>query len=133
MQKTNVKVEFRIIGDDFNPNTITEKLLIKPNEFWVRGEKIKNKNITRKYNCWVVGTGYEESNDINHQLQKISKLIKNKKNDLKKLKDIYDLIYRFDIIINIENNEKPAVYLNNDIIELANDIKAEFDFDLYIF
>ncbi len=30
MKKTNVKVEFRILGDDFNPNVVTDILFIHP-------------------------------------------------------------------------------------------------------
>lgn len=35
--------------------------------------------------------------------------------------------------LNIENNEKPGLFLNSSEIEFAYDIKAEFDFDMDIF
>lgn len=133
MENTNIKVEFRILGDDFPPEIITEKLSIKPNEVWIKGDKIKNKDFHRKYSCWILSTGYEESLDINNQLKKIYNIIKIKKNKLRQLKKTYELDYQFDIIINIEKKEKPAIYLDLDIIKFANDIEAEFDFDLYIF
>jgi hypothetical protein len=130
MDKTNIMVDFRIIGDVFNLDVITNKLLIKPSYYWLKGDR--NKNNIRKYSCWAISTGYEESLDINNQLNKIIELIKTKKQELKELKNKHELDYRFDIIINIENEEKPAIYLNIDIIDFAHEIKAEFDIDLYI-
>lgn len=132
MNNTNVKVEFRILGDDFEPDTITNKLVINPNEYWKIGDTIKNKNFKRKYSCWSISTGYEESLDINEQLKKILLKISDKKDVLKEIRELLTLEYRLDIIINIEGNEKPAIYLDSETIEFANDIKAEFDFDLYI-
>ena len=132
MKNTNVKVEFRVIGDDFEPEMITKKLAINPNYVWKVGDTINNKNFKRKYSCWSISTGYEESLDINEQLNKILLKIFDKKDVLKEIKELLAVEYRLDIIINIEGNEKPAIYLESETIEFANDIKAEFDFDLYI-
>lgn len=39
----------------------------------------------------------------------------------------------FSLSIRIENNETPAMSLEHDTISFANRIKAEFDFDHYIY
>lgn len=132
MDETNVMVNFRILGKDFNPDDLTSILNITPSSQWLKGEIIRP-NIVRKYSCWIIGTEYEESCDINVQLKKVLKKISERKRELIDLREKLDLQYRLDVVINIENNEKPAIYLNSDVIEFANDIKAEFDFDLYIF
>lgn len=133
MKNTNIMAEFRIIGDEFDPNTITNKLSLKPNCYWVKGDKIENRDKYRSYSCWAISTGYEESLDVNIQLARIIEILKAKMSDLIELKSLYNLDYRLDVVINIENNEKPAIYLNSDVIEFAYKISAEFDFDLYIF
>lgn len=133
MEKTSILVEFKITGDEFDPDTVTKKLQIVPNEYWQKGEQIKNKSIVRSFSCWIIKTGYEESLDVNNQLVKILDKIKDKKNELIELKKQNNFDYKVDIVIQIENNEKPAIYLSSDIIEFANSIKAEFDFDLYIY
>ncbi|WP_051272153.1 DUF4279 domain-containing protein [Shimazuella kribbensis] len=133
MKKTTVMVEFAIFGDDFSPDAVTEKLSTKPTKCWMKGESIRDMAIVRKETNWSISTGYEESWDINDQLKKLVELLENKRSDLKELKRIYNLEYKFFIVINVENNEKPAIYLENDMIEFANDIKAWFDFDLCIF
>lgn len=135
MKKTNIKVKFNITGNDFEPNHLTEKLKIKPTKIWRKGDKVENrkKDIKRKFNCWFLGTEYENSYDINNQLKKIVNIIKNKKSELNELRNSMNLEYMFEIVINIENNETPAVYLDSYMIEFANSIKAEFDFDIYVF
>ena len=47
------------------------------------------------------------------------------------LKNEFDLIYKIFIVINIEEEIKPAIYVENSFIEFANAINAEVDFDLY--
>ncbi|QCT01008.1 hypothetical protein E6C60_0283 [Paenibacillus algicola] len=39
----------------------------------------------------------------------------------------------FMIVINIENNDKPAVYLESDTIHFASEIGASINFDYYIY
>lgn len=133
MDKTSVLVEFKIIGDEFEPEIITKVLQISPDKYWKKGEQIKNKNSIRNFSCWSIKTGYEESIDINNQLVKIINKIKDKKNELVELKNQNKFYYKIQVVIKIENNEKPAIYLNRDIIGFLNDIKAELDFDLYIY
>ncbi|MBU7008837.1 DUF4279 domain-containing protein [Phosphitispora fastidiosa] len=132
MEKTNIKVEFRMLGENFNPELISDRLNLKPDEKWEKGEIIKNKDIRRKYSCWIISTGYEESLDVNNQLEQILGLIYDKKAILQEISKQFGLDYRFDVIINIEANEKPAIYLSKDVIGFANDINAEFDIDLFI-
>lgn len=132
MDKTNVKVEFSIFGDVFDPNTITETLLITPTRTWVKGDNIRG-NLFRKETCWELATDYEESLDINDQIDKIKALIKNKKEEIRKLIRQNKLECRFDVVINIEKNEKPAMYLNKETIKFFYDFGAQFDIDLYIY
>lgn len=133
MERTNIMVEFSIIGDIFPENVVTEKLSLKPSGYYVKGEKIKNlTSQRRKETCWFLSSGYEESLDINEQLEKIIDMIKNKVSDLKELKEMFELEYKFFIVINIKQNQTPAVYLSSNFIKFAYDIEAEFDFDLYI-
>ncbi len=41
MDKTTVKVYFRITGDDFNPQIITDKLNIEPTQCWQKNTDVK--------------------------------------------------------------------------------------------
>ncbi|OMC69255.1 hypothetical protein BK126_11040 [Paenibacillus sp. FSL H7-0326] len=125
--------EFSIIGELFTAEDITSQLEIAPSEFYTKGDKIKNRDIVRKESAWSISTGYEESLDINMQLNKLISVLKNKKNELLELKRSHDLFYKFFIVIKIEQNQTPAIYLDIDTISFVNDIGAELDFDLYVF
>lgn len=130
---TNIKVDFVIIGEDFTNNDISNILEIRPTEYYSKGDKVKNKNLYRKETAWSVSTGYEPSLDINKQLSKLISLIENKKKNLIHLKQIHKVDYKFCIVIRIEQNQSPSVYLDSHTISFANEIQAEFDIDLYIF
>lgn len=132
MDKTNVKVEFSIFGDGFDPNTITDTLQITPTRTWLKGDNIKG-DLFRKETCWELATEYEESLDINNQIKKIKNLIQDRKDEVVKLIRQNNLECKLEVVINIENNERPAMYINNETIKFIHDIGAEIDFDLYIY
>lgn len=126
-------VEFIITGDELNPNLVTKQLKMNPQKYWVKGDAIQGKTITKKDSCWIISTGYEESLDINDQLDKILQQISSKIQVLKKIKTMNNLDYLFAIVVNVENNEKPSMYFNSRFIEFANEINSEFYIDLYIY
>lgn len=125
--------EFVIVGDEFEPSYVTEKLNLVPDEFWVKGDDVKGRIVKRKDTTWSISTGYEESLDINDQLSKIMTRIQDKRKVLKEIRATCNVKFLFAIVVNIENNQKPAMHFNSQFIEFANDIKAEFYIDLYIY
>lgn len=132
MDKTSVMVEFSILGDDFNPEEITSRLSIKPTEQYLKGSKSR-KNFERKESCWCISTGYVETLYVSELLDMLIGKLIDKKDIIQKLKKEWNLECKFFVVINIENNVKPAVYIEKEVIEFANAVGAEFDFDLYIF
>ena len=142
MDKTNVKAYFSVKADDFSIEDFTNVLGIKPTRTYKKGEVIKSKsnpNVAttgthyRLHTSWELGTDYEESYDINKQLSFVLGQLEGKEEELNQLKKKYDLTYRFVLVIQIENNETPAMYLDSIFIHFADSIGAEVDFDLYIY
>lgn len=142
MEKTNVKVYFSAKADDFSIKYFTNVLGIEPTRAYKKGEAINrpsNPNVTstgthyRQYTSWELGTDYEESYDISKQLDFILNQLEWKEEELNQLRENYDLAYRFTIVIQIENNEKPAMYLDRRFIQFADSIGADVDFDLYVY
>ncbi|WP_037282842.1 DUF4279 domain-containing protein [Saccharibacillus sacchari] len=132
MERTNVKVEFSIFGEQFDPKILTQTLLITPTRTWFKGDPIR-KDLVRKETCWEIATEYEESFDINDQIDKIKGLIQDQKDQIVQLIKQNNLECKFEVVINIENNIKPAMYLNKDTIKFIYDLGAEIDFDLYLY
>jgi len=132
MDKTKVKAEFSIFGDEFNTSDITRKLNIEPNNTYNKGDYIR-KNIFRKETAWQIYTEYEECSDINYVLIKILDKISDKIDILVSIKNLYDVQLKFEIVINVENNETPSMCLDEQTIEFMGKIKAYIDFYVYIY
>jgi hypothetical protein len=132
MERTNVKVEFSIFGEQFDPNIVTRTLLIAPTRTWLRGDPIR-RDLVRKETCWEIATEYEESFDINDQIDKIKGLIQNKKDQIVQLIKQNNLECKFEVVINIQDSSTPAMYLNADTIKFLYELGAEIDFDVYIY
>jgi hypothetical protein len=131
MNKTNIMVEFSMIGEQFDSKVITQELLVEPTGYYSKGDKSK-RNIERKETCWYLSTGYVETLFVSDVLKRIIEKLKDKIEKLNELKRKFDLIYKFFIVVNIEDKHTPAIYLDSEVIEFTNYIKAEFDFDIYI-
>jgi Domain of unknown function (DUF4279) len=85
----------------------------------------------RKETAWELGTDYQESYDVKEQLDQIIRPLKNKATVINQLKSKYNLECDFSIVIIMENGDTPSLHIDNEQIEFANIIKAEFDIDLY--
>ena len=133
---------FSATGDIFPLEAITEALSIEPTRTYKKGDVVarrdnpnlvSTKTLYRKETNWTLSTGYQESYDINNQLYVILKSLEEKTEPLKQLKKKYDLEFLFMVVIQIENNESPAMYLQKIIIDFASSIQAEIHFDLNIY
>lgn len=133
LKKTNIMCEFRIVGDDFDPQMITEKLQIHPTQSWRKGEKTGHRDSERTFSDWGWSTGYEESYDVDDQIKKVLDIFCCKKSELIDLNKDAQLEYKIELAINIMSNEEPAIYLEKEIISFCNELDISLDFDLYIF
>lgn len=133
---------FNVTGDIFPVEAISDALNIEPTKTYKKGDVVERrdnpnlvstKTLYRKETDWTLSTGYQESYDINNQLHVILKSLKEKTEQLKQHKKKYDLHFLLMVIIQVENNESPAMYLQKEIINFASSIQAEIHFDLYIY
>ncbi|MGX1828611.1 DUF4279 domain-containing protein [Paenibacillus taichungensis] len=132
MEKTNIMAEFIITGDYFEPKLITEQIGIEPSGTYLKGEQIDNRDLYRKETCWFLETDYQESFDVNQQLNYLLNLLEPHIEKLKTLRMTHNLNFLFSFSIRVMNNESPAISIEQKAISIAYDLKAEFDFDLYI-
>lgn len=131
-ETTTVKAEFIMLGDEYSTEMITKMLNIVPTEVYKKGDLSKS-NRPRRETCWSISTEYETSFDINVQLSRIIDKVKPKRDVLISLKEKYSLSFMFMIVMNIESNDKPAIYLDSDTIIFAGEIGAAINFDYYIY
>lgn len=140
MEKTQVMVGFSLFGDEFSLDHVTKKLGIEPTEKYKKGDVIVspfNPKIIATKTCyrietvWSLSTGYQESYDVKEQMDQILGQLKNKSATINHLKTENNLECVISIVIKMENGYTPGLHLDNQQIEFANSIKAEFDIDLY--
>ncbi|KOY12914.1 hypothetical protein AMS66_30530 [Paenibacillus xylanivorans] len=124
--------EFIITGDHFEPKLITEQIGIEPSGTYIKGEKVDDRDLYRKETCWFLETDYQESFDVNQQLNYLLNLLEPNIEKLKTLRIKHNLNFLFSFSIRVMNNESPAISIEQKAISIAYDLKAEFDFDLYI-
>lgn len=119
-------------ADDFSVEDFTNTLGIKPTRA-LNKIVITTETLFRLGTEWELGTGYEESFDINKQLNFVLGQLEGKEEELNQLKKKYDLAYRFVIVTNIENHETPVMYLDSRFIRFTDSIGAEVEFAQYIY
>ncbi|KQU15268.1 hypothetical protein ASG65_27500 [Bacillus sp. Leaf13] len=138
MKKTQVRVYFSLFGDEFPIDEVTDRLGIIPTLTYKKGELINRSNdytrdfpLYRKETVWGLDTSYQDSYDVKEQMDQILIPLKNKTVIINQLKVDYKLECKISIVIIMENGDTPGLYLDNEQIEFANSVKAEFDIDLY--
>lgn len=131
--KTQVRVYLSIFGDSFPLEDITEKLGIEPSNTYRKGDRIPNRSskLLRKETSWHLDTGYQESFDVEEQLQQIIMPLQNKVSIIQEIKQTYSVVCKFYIVIIMEEGDTPSLYLDKDVINFVSSIGAEFDIDLY--
>ncbi|WP_455813226.1 DUF4279 domain-containing protein [Pseudomonas graminis] len=133
VDKTKVRAEFSICGDQFDLNEITERLGINPSEVRVKGVIPKGRKRPSVETSWSISTDKEDSYDVDVQTKKVLSLIKEKVGDLCEIKEKMDVSFILSLIVEVENGEKPALHFTSDTISFLGKIGAESDIDLYIY
>lgn len=131
MDKTNVKVEFTISGDYFDPDEVSRLLQIEPIELILRGSVGNDRKIPSKKTSWTISTKKEESYDVDEQTQKVLSSILNEKNELREIKTKWYVSFILEIIVEVEIGEKPALHYTKNTIKFLGEIGAETYIDLY--
>lgn len=132
MDKTNVRVDLRIMGDVFDVQIITKELGVSPTTTWNMNDFIRKTEKKRTYTAWIFSTGIEETLDINTQLAKVEKIFFPKERIICDLKKRYNLDICIDIVIVIENQSPPAIYLDSSVVRFVSNIGGRFDIDTYV-
>lgn len=137
MKKTNIYAEFRIMGDAFDPALVTRALAVQPTEVWQKGDCVYSNRgkctaLRRQYTNWGYKTAALETLYIDEPIQILQETFEDKVDSLLELKKQHDLSFSIDIVIEVENNEPPAMCLQGFILEFAAALHARIDMDMYI-
>lgn len=132
MDKTNVRAEFRIMGDELRPQEVTEALGLEPSETWCRGDPIRGTSRHRTYASWGLYFAPEETLDIQPLLEKIESTFLPKTEAIRRLRSRFDIEISVDLVIVIEDAAPPGACFEPRFLKLLSDIGARLDLDMYI-
>ena len=136
MDKTNIKVEFTIVGKDdkFLPSIASDLLVITPT---IIGQVIRvtnrGKELLAKDNSWEIETDYEESVDSRIQINKVLSQLKGKEDILRRIYDEYDVEIILMIVLQVEEWIHPCLDLDSDLIKYLDGINAVIRYDQYYY
>lgn len=104
MDITQVMVYFSFHGDDFPTDKVSEMLEITPTKTNKKADIIPNRstNLYRKETSWTLETGYQDSLDVNDQLQQIISKLYNKTAIINEIKNSYSVECTILIVVKIE-------------------------------
>jgi hypothetical protein len=128
-----ILAEFILTGINFNPEEITSFLGIAPTKTWRLGDQIQTSLLTYKHDGWLLSTGEEESLDLNNQLRSVIDQLKPHFSKIKEVCARLNLEAEIGFAVYVENGETPALHFDKDIVQIAADLNAEIDIDLYVF
>lgn len=131
--KTNINVEFNIIGDYFDLDTVSTELNLNPTQSWIKEEAVPKRRTIRRDTTWSYALGTKETINLDEELTNLISIFDSKREILKDIKVKYELEYQILIIIKIENEETPAMTIRTPNINFMNDICCELEFDTYVF
>jgi hypothetical protein len=131
---TKIKLTLAIYGDDFSPSQLTKIVNILPTNIWIKGDSIPNRktSITRKETNWEFSQGYFESIDLEYVSNQLFDIIKPQIKLFQKFIQEYRLSSKLYIILEIENDEKPSLFIDKQMMEILILLNGEIDIDLYL-
>ena len=134
--KFNTYVYFSLVGGNFPPDKVSEKLAIQPTESWQTGDKGKyKKELT--FSCWKLSTEKgKEYLDIDKLVSEIVHNLKDKVDTINELKQKYQLDSVLQIVLDIDMNpDQSTPYLGHDLetIDFLFRTQTKTDIDIYRF
>lgn len=135
-EKENSYVYFALIGDNFDPQIVTERIGVNPTETCKKGDKGKY-NPTLDYSLWKLSTDKGKGNIIIDKLvdDVIGQLF-DKIEIINELKNQFDLDSVLEIVMYIDTNEEqstPTFGYDLRTIEFLYRTKTKTDVDIYRF
>ncbi len=122
---------FRVVGE-FDPNAVTEKLGLKPDESWKIGDKRKNGSLF-DFAAWHFGKCEVYTDDISEQMQETIKPLLDKIDLLNQIRNENEVRFYLEVVPRLySHNHTPSLAPSVDVMAFCAATQTEIDIDLYI-
>lgn len=130
--KNSCYTYFKIVGE-FDTKSVTDMLGITPEKKWDIGDKRKNGSLY-DFSLWSAGYCEEYNVEAEYQMRKTIEPFLDKKNVLKKIRDMYDVEFYLEIVPTAYVGEtSPSLAPSMDIIDFCYETRTNIDIDLYLY
>lgn len=130
---TNIRLIVAIFGDLLIPEEFSDIVKISPTSYWYKGDLIPGyeKKITRKETCWEYSFGNIETLDFEDISNLFMNCFRPKEEKVSQYINKNNLELKVYIVIEIIDDEKPAIFFNKDFMDLIVKMNGCIDMDLY--
>lgn len=123
-----------VFGDSLSPEKLNELLNISPTSTWKKGDKIVGRNnLFRKESAWSYETDFVQTLYLQEVGEQFINVFDSGIYELKNFIEQNQLEAKIYIVIEIFNEEKPALYFNKELLAMINTLNAEIDMDMYMY
>ncbi|MCE5311746.1 MAG: DUF4279 domain-containing protein [Nitrospiraceae bacterium] len=126
---TKTFVRLKIISDSLTPTDIQSVVGISCDKSWKIGDFRANTIINEKNNGYIVDSGLSIQASLEEHLRNLLLKVTPYSQGIKSLSD--DNIVEFSCVMYLEDNERPAIYFEKEIVNEINKLGASLDIDLY--
>lgn len=135
MSNTNLycTLTFRSDTEKFNLNDFESKIQLYKKKSWIIGDlqHPDYEESTRVDSSAVIKSNTSYNYDGTEVISDFFEYLKFKKEDIIELKKKYKAILHFDIVVNLESNDSPVVFLNDDQLLFLTEIGASLNYSVY--
>lgn len=123
-KRSFVRVWFRIIVDDLEPEEVTEYLEVEPTRTYKKGDLYKVFKKTRRTR-WAYRIETEKRGGVIIALKQMEEIFSSKMEKLIELKQKHNAKYSIDIMVSITNKRIPEVEFSRSIVKFAAALEAD--------
>jgi hypothetical protein len=131
--RAKIQCYLRLDSQIVTPEHITHTVGLLPTASYRKGEAKHRRAGTHTEHSWQISTGYQWSDDLNTQMQELYHIVLPAVERLKELLQGQPIEATFESVIYIYGDATPAIFLEHNIVTLAAELGATFDFDTYVF
>jgi|SRR5690606_9754450 len=130
---TKIKLVLLIFGEEIDLTSLTNVMKLTPTNYWEKGDKIlgRKRELIRKESCWELDFKFVNTLYLDEVTDQVVMKLSNNLNSISNYIKENKLQTKFNIIVEINDNEKPALYLNKSFLKVVSRMNSEIDIDLY--
>ena len=123
---------FRIVGN-FDPDVISARLGIIPNDSWKPGDPKKDGSL-HTFSCWTCGRCDEYDVYVENQMRKTISGLLDKIDVLNQIRNEFDVSFYLEVVPEIYVDDiNPCLAPTLDVIDFCHATRTEIDIDLYVY